>query len=61
MNAITAIGWFIALIVSIMCIFSMVGMHGMVSFFPEGRRWWQFPVQLASLALFAVVVINHPF
>lgn len=61
MNAVIAIGWAVALAVSVMAIFALVGMHGMVSFFPEGRRWWQLPAQLLSLALFAAVVLNHPF
>lgn len=61
MSGLYAIGWFLLLAVSILSVFELVGMRSMVSFFPEGRRWWQLPAQLASLAIFAAIVINHPF
>lgn len=61
MIAVYAIGWFLLLAVSILSVFELVGMRSMVNFFPEGRRWWQLPAQLASLGVFAAIVINHPF
>ena len=61
MNAIYAIGWFLLLAASILAVFELVGTRLMVTFFPEGRRWWQLPAQLASLGVFAAIVINHPF
>lgn len=61
MNALYVIIWFIVLLASILAVFEFVGMRTMVNFFPEGRRWWQFPAQIASLAVFAAVVLNHPF
>lgn len=61
MNSLFAISWFLLLLLSMVLIFNFVGMRAMCDFFPEGRRWWQFPAQLASLAFFAAVVLNHPF
>jgi hypothetical protein len=61
MSAAYAIGWFIAILISIAAIFHLVGMRTMVAFFPEGWRAWQLPAQLASLAVFAAIVLNHPF
>jgi hypothetical protein len=61
MSALLAIGWFISLYVSVAVVFHTIGWSGLVRMFPEGWRWWQFPVQLLSLAFFAAVVLNHPF
>lgn len=61
MLALHGIVWFICLLLSTFAVFQTIGMAGMVSFFPEGRRWWQFPVQLLSLTCFAFVVLYHPF
>lgn len=61
MNAVFAIIWFIALFASIVLIFNFIGMHGMVTFFPEGRRWWMFPLQILSLTLFSALVLINPF
>jgi hypothetical protein len=61
MSASLAIGWAFALIVSVWVVFQTVGLARMVAFFPEGRRWWMFPAQIASLALFAIIVLKHPF
>jgi hypothetical protein len=60
-NVLYAIAWFVVLIASIVLVFKFVGFFTMTAVFPEGRRRWHFPVQLASLALFSVVVLNHPF
>ena len=61
MTALLTIIWFIGLILSILGVFHFVGMSGLVNMFPEGRRSWMLPAQLLSLAVFAAVVINHPF
>ncbi len=61
MNAIYAIIWFVGLTASISLIFHFVGMRLMVTLFQEGWRWWQLPMQLASIALFGAIVLNHPF
>jgi len=61
MNAFFAIGWAILLPLSMFAVFELIGMNGLVRMFPEGRRWWQFPAQLTALAVFAAIVINHPF
>ncbi|WP_458717029.1 hypothetical protein [Pseudomonas gregormendelii] len=61
MTAALGIFWFVGLLLSIYAIFQTVGSAMMVNFFPEGRRWWQFPSQLVSLAVFAAFCINHPF
>tara|TARA_Y100000310_G_scaffold321546_1_gene379311 strand:+ start:2656 stop:2838 length:183 start_codon:yes stop_codon:yes gene_type:complete len=56
-----AILWFLWLLFSIYLIFEFVGMSGLVSMFPEGRRWWHLPSQLLSIGHFAIVVLFHPF
>jgi len=61
MTALLTILWFIGLVISVTAIFQPVGLHRLVSMFPEGRRWWIFPAQLASLAAFAALSIFHPF
>lgn len=61
MQSFLIIGWFIGFVVSILGVYQFVGMHLMVSFFPEGKRWWQIPAQIVSLALFAAFVLFHPF
>ena len=61
MEATLTIIWFIALLISIASIFEFVGMSALTDFFPEGRRWWQLPVQFLTLAIFAVLVLVHPF
>ena len=61
MSSLYAIGWLLLLAVSTLSVFELVGMRLMVNFFPEGRRWWHLPTQLVSLAIFAAIVINHPF
>ena len=61
MISLWAIGWFIIWLLSIWFIFAFVGMSGLVNMFPEGRRWWQFPVQLASIFFFGIMCIIHPF
>lgn len=61
MSNLYAIVWFLLLAFSILSVFELVGMRSMVNFFPEGRRWWQLPAQLVSLAIFAAIIINHPF
>ncbi|NTF18210.1 hypothetical protein G6L37_07305 [Agrobacterium rubi] len=61
MTSMYAIGWFIGMIASVWLIFHMVGFSGVTRLFPEGRRWWHLPTQLASLAPFAVLILFHPF
>lgn len=61
MQALYTIGWFLALVVSILAVFKLVSMAGLTMMFPEGRRWWHLPMQAIALAVFAVVVLCHPF
>lgn len=61
MVALKIIGWFVLLLLSIAAVFNLVGMRLMVGYFPEGRRWWMLPAQLLSLAVFAAIVLFHPF
>ncbi len=53
--------WLIILFASMRAVWTYVGLSYMVNMFPEGRRWWLFPVQLLTMAVFAVVVLYHPF
>jgi len=61
MSALLAIAWFLMLLLAICLIFMLVGLHRMVHMLPEGKRWWLFPSQLASLAFFAALVHFNPF
>lgn len=61
MQALMAIGWFVGLIISIGIIRIFSENAGMCRMFPEGFRWWTVPAELASYALFAAVVLFHPF
>lgn len=61
MTALLTIAWLLCLAASLLAIYQTVGAHLMVTFFPEGKRWWMFPAQMASLAAFAAVVTFHPF
>jgi hypothetical protein len=61
MHAIYTIFWFVGLLFNIACIFHFIGFSGITRMFPEGHRRWHFPVQLLTLATFAVLVLVHPF
>lgn len=53
--------WLIAMYVATRCVFTFVGLRYMVQMYPEGNRWYIFPLQLVSLAVFAITVLYHPF
>jgi hypothetical protein len=61
MTALIAIGWALWLLVAVLVIFELVGFSGLARMFPEGRRAWQFPAQLASLGHFAAVILLNPW
>ncbi|SUE95894.1 Uncharacterised protein [Ectopseudomonas mendocina] len=61
MSALIVIGWFIFTLVSIGCVLQFVGSLLMVEFFPEGKRWWMWPLRWVSLAFFAGMVLINPF
>lgn len=61
MSALLAIGWVLRLFVSVVLCLDLIGMRSMCSFFPEGRRWWMLPAQLAALAHFAAAVRFTPW
>jgi hypothetical protein len=61
MQALKDISWLLWLLVTAAIVFETIGWRGLVRMFPEARRWWQLPAQLASLAAFAAVVLFHPF
>lgn len=42
-------------------VFQLIGYAGLTRMFPEGKRIWNFPAQLASLAFFAMMVLLNPF
>jgi hypothetical protein len=59
--AILTILWFVALLASIAFIRETARMHAMICMFPEGYRWWVFPLFLTALAMFASLVLFRPF
>lgn len=61
MSELMILGWGLWLCVSIYLIFLFVGYRSMVQMFPEGKSWWDLPVQLSCIAHFTVVVLLHPF
>lgn len=61
MSALIGILWFVAMLVSIGLIYMTWGNAMLVQMFPEGRKWYDMPSRLASLAVFAAVVHFHPF
>lgn len=61
MEALKVIGWLLMLCASMYAVFLFVGISALCNMFPEGKRGWHLPVQLVSLAVFAAVVLNHPF
>lgn len=61
MNVIAILLWVVGTVISILAIYQTVGCHLMVSYFPEGKRWWIFPSQLVALSVFAAFMAFHPF
>lgn len=61
MTALLAIAWLAWLLVAMLAVFELIGFSGLVRMFPEGRRAWHFPAQLASLAHFGAVVLCNPW
>lgn len=61
MNAFLTIMWFLGTCLSITMVFEFVGYRGLTKFFPESRRLWHLPAQLASLGFFALMVLINPF
>ena len=55
------VAWIVALVVAIEIVMIALAYGGLLLMFPKQRRWWQLPAELAALALFAAVVLNHPF
>lgn len=61
MEAAKIILWFVGTCISVAFIFEYIGFSGLTRMFPEGYRWWHFPVQLLTLGVFATLVLLHPF
>jgi hypothetical protein len=61
MSLLYPIIWFVLMFISTKAVFVFVGMSSLVSMFPEGRRWWQFPSQIISLCIFALLVLSNPW
>jgi hypothetical protein len=61
MHTLLSIGWFLLMMLSVYSVFATVGLHRMVQFFPEGKRWWMFPAQAASLTFYGAVMHYFPF
>jgi hypothetical protein len=61
MSALLAIGWAAGLLASIAGIYLTWGNAQLVSMFPEGWRWWMPWTRFLALAVFAAIVLIHPF
>lgn len=61
MTVVLLIVWSLLLLISVAGIYQTIGLHLMVQYFPEGKRWWMFPSQIVALAVFAAVITFHPF
>lgn len=61
MEPLKVIGWLAWLLLSAVLVYEFVGVRALVQMFPEGRRPWMLPAQLASLAFFAAAAICHPW
>lgn len=61
MEAMKTIGWLLWLLLSVLMVFEFVGYRVMLAYFPEGKRWWHFPAQVAALAFFAAAVLCNPW
>lgn len=61
MNPLYTTAWLIWLLLSVAICLQLIGFRGLTTMFPEGHRWWHTPLQLASLAHFALVVLCNPF
>ena len=61
MEALKIIGWFVWLLLSIALVFQFVGFSGICNMFPEGKRAWHLPAQLAAMTFFAAAAICNPW
>ena len=61
MTAVLNIFWFLGFVLSCLTVFHFIGFTGLTNMFPEGKRGWHLPAQLASLAFFATMVLCNPF
>ena len=61
MTAVLNIAWFVGFALSIHLVFMFVGFNGLTNMFPEGKRVWHLPAQLATLIFFAGMVLCNPF
>jgi polyferredoxin len=61
MEALKTIGWLVWLLFSMALVFEFVGYRSATNLFPEGRRAWHLPAQLAAMALFAAAAICNPW
>ena len=60
MEHLITIGWFIAFIIAIFFIFRTVGYIGLCNMFPEGFRWYTYPLAYLSITIFALLIIFNP-
>lgn len=61
MPALRGVLWGAALVFSSFLTAVAFGKLELVAMFPEGGRWWHGPLRLLALAIFAAVVLSHPF
>lgn len=61
MDALKIIGWFLWLCFAMLVLAEAGQVGAMIRMFPEGRRWWTGPAQVAAMGFFASAVLCHPF
>lgn len=61
MTTLFAISWAGAMLFAALLIYMTWGNIMLVQMFPEGQRWWMPWSRLASITVFAAIVLVHPF
>lgn len=53
--------WFIAMVINVVYIYRIFGYAGLTAMFPEGKRWWHWPIQVICLTIFGILCHYTPF
>jgi hypothetical protein len=55
------LAWGIGILYSLWLIFQIIGYVGLCNMFPEGFRWYTYPLAIASIVLYTVLILVNPF